>query len=67
MIFKSIKSTASKLNLDVEANGNSKNPLLFQDENLREVGNLHSRLPGKESYGIWRQDGSLQKVQKVWT
>ena len=52
----------SKLNLDVEAYGNSRNPSLFQNESLREVSDSHlncqkgnSMVPGGKM--------SLQKVQ----
>lgn len=53
----------SKLNFDVEVYGNSKNPLLFQNESLREVSDLSPGLSGRESCGIWKEEGSLQKVQ----
>lgn len=53
---------ASKLNLDVEAYGNSRNPSLFQNESLREVSDSsldcqtgNSMVPGEKM--------SLQKVQ----
>lgn len=43
-----------------EAYGNSKNPLLFQDENLREMSDLPSGLPGRESHGIRRHEEFLK-------